>query len=352
MQHPKVTLAMPIYNVSHFIERALLSALNQTYKDIEYLIIDDRGQDNSIDIVNEIIKKHPRGKDVRIIEHPYNIGLGATRNTAIDNAQGEYIFFMDSDDEIIPKCIEILVKKEQEHPVDFVAASHIKKDTDGHFHPVYSYNDLLIEGGYKPVVKYRYIQNKELYVMTWNKLYNLAFLKSNNIRCIENQLVEDCWFTYQVIMNAASCQLLSTKTLYYTTNPESTTEKLKSQGYSMRLSLSYVEIEKAKRIYISDLRDQSPYPHLLVDIMFMGLYHAYRILSVQDNNIKERERLAGSLLKRNFHIPSRFSFFTLSPRFLLMYIYYSLPLGLKINLMKASIRIDLRKQLRKWFHFN
>lgn len=45
-----------------------------------------------MDIVRRIIKDHPRGKDVRIIEHPHNIGLGATRNTAIDNAQGEYLF--------------------------------------------------------------------------------------------------------------------------------------------------------------------------------------------------------------------------------------------------------------------
>lgn len=88
----KVSLAIPIYNVSLFVERALLSVLNQTYDNIEYLIVDDKRQDDSMDIVHRIIKDHPRGKDVRIIEHPYNIGLGATRNTAIDNAQGEYLF--------------------------------------------------------------------------------------------------------------------------------------------------------------------------------------------------------------------------------------------------------------------
>ena len=65
----KVSLAIPIYNVSLFVERALLSALNQTYDNIEYLIVDDKGQDDSMDIVHRIIKDHPRGKDVRIIEH-------------------------------------------------------------------------------------------------------------------------------------------------------------------------------------------------------------------------------------------------------------------------------------------
>ena len=175
----KVSLAIPIYNVSLFVERALLSVLNQTYDNIEYLIVDDKGQDDSMDIVHRIIKDHPRGKDVRIIEHPYNIGLGATRNTAIDNAQGEYLFFMDSDDEIIPTCIEILVHKMQEHPVDFIAASHMKKDLSGKTYPTYS--PILIQGDDLPVAQYRYAQNNDIYVMSWNKLYNLNFLKSHNI---------------------------------------------------------------------------------------------------------------------------------------------------------------------------
>ena len=210
----KVSLAIPIYNVSLFVERALLSVLNQAYDNIEYLIVDDKGQDDSMDIVHRIIKDHPRGKDVRIIEHPYNIGLGATRNTAIDNAQGEYLFFMDSDDEIIPTCIEILVHKMQEHPVDFIAASHMKKDLSGKTYPTYTYSPILIQGDDLPVAQYRYAQNNDIYVMSWNKLYNLNFLKSHNIQCIPHQLVEDCWFTYQVIISAKSCQLISDQTLY------------------------------------------------------------------------------------------------------------------------------------------
>lgn len=72
----KVSLAIPIYNVSLFVERALLSVLNQTYDNIEYLIVDDKGQDDSMDIVHRIIKDHPRGKDVRIIEHRIILALG------------------------------------------------------------------------------------------------------------------------------------------------------------------------------------------------------------------------------------------------------------------------------------
>ena len=79
---------------------------------------------------------------------------------------------MDSDDEIIPTCIEILVHKMQEHPVDFIAASHMKKDLSGKTYPTYTYSPILIQGDDLPVAQYRYAQNNDIYVMSWNKLYN------------------------------------------------------------------------------------------------------------------------------------------------------------------------------------
>ncbi|MDR3129792.1 MAG: glycosyltransferase [Tannerellaceae bacterium] len=118
-----VTLSMPVYNVAPYIEKALLSALNQTYEEIEFIVVDDKGTDNSMEIVRNIIAGHPRGKAVRIIDHPMNIGLGAGRNTAIDNARGDYLFFMDSDDEITQDCIQKLYDEMKRSNVDFVQGS-------------------------------------------------------------------------------------------------------------------------------------------------------------------------------------------------------------------------------------
>jgi glycosyltransferase involved in cell wall biosynthesis len=99
---------MPIYNVEQYIERALLSALNQTYQNLEILIVDDLGHDNSMDIVYQLKSTHPRGNCIRIITHKKNLGLGGTRNTAIESAQGKYLYFMDSDDAIALKLYIIL----------------------------------------------------------------------------------------------------------------------------------------------------------------------------------------------------------------------------------------------------
>ena len=112
--------------------------------------------------------------------------------------------------------------------------------------------------------------------MSWNKLYNLNFLKSHNIQCIPHQLVEDCWFTYQVIISAKSCQLISDQTLYYTINPEPTTSKIKTQGYSMKLSISYAEIEKTKSLY-------SPLKSTLNLSLFALRYHVHGPISCLQN---------------------------------------------------------------------
>lgn len=89
----KISLVFPVYNVAAYVRDSLLSALEQSYSNIEYLIIDDRGTDNSMDIVNDIVNSHSRKEAIRIIKHPKNRGLGGTRNTAILEATGEYLFF-------------------------------------------------------------------------------------------------------------------------------------------------------------------------------------------------------------------------------------------------------------------
>lgn len=210
----KVTLSMPIYNVALYVERALLSALNQTFESIEFLIVDDKGSDNSMDIVRRIISEHPRGKDVRIIEHEKNIGLGATRNTAIDNANGEYLFFMDSDDEITPDCITTLYRSMIEKKVDFIAASYCHIDDNGYMYMKNEYPDMYVFG--KEELARLHICNKIRFSITvWNKLYDINFLKDNNIRCVSWHLNEDVYFTTTLLSKTGSCRLISQRTLFY-----------------------------------------------------------------------------------------------------------------------------------------
>ena len=103
----KVSILVPIYNVSSYIEKCARSLFNQTFNEIEYIFVNDATQDDSIIKLIKVIEEFPNRKEhIRIIHHEKNKGLAATRNTAIDSANGTYVSIVDSDDYIEPEMIE------------------------------------------------------------------------------------------------------------------------------------------------------------------------------------------------------------------------------------------------------
>jgi glycosyltransferase involved in cell wall biosynthesis len=296
----KVTLSMPIYNVEKYIEKAILSALNQTFESIEYILVDDKGADNSINIAREIIENHPRRKDVRIIEHKSNIGLGGVRNTAIDNAQGEFLYFMDSDDEITPDCISILYKAMMETPVNFVAASneyiYLSYTKKKHTRSNFIYKDKFVKHDIFAVAKEYYLYSTSIAVYTWNKLYDLQFIKNNNIRCIPNHLNEDLYFTYQVILMAQSCRLLSDRTYLYYERKNSIVTK-NDNGFTLRAGKQYDEIIRLKTIYSLKFKDCVFYSTLIRTNYIFAMDTGIRIYKSKKISLKEKYLYIKNVLK-------------------------------------------------------
>lgn len=89
-----VTVGIAAYNVGQFIEKSLLSVLNQDYPELEILVIDDNSKDNTYNIVEQISRTHHRGASIRIIRNDNNQGTANVRNQCIDEAKGNYIFFL------------------------------------------------------------------------------------------------------------------------------------------------------------------------------------------------------------------------------------------------------------------
>jgi glycosyltransferase involved in cell wall biosynthesis len=272
-----ITLSMPVYNVEKYVEQALLSALNQTYENIEYIIVDDRGTDKSMDIVRRIISGHPRGKNVRIIAHEKNIGLGAVRNSGIENARGKYFFFMDSDDEISSDCIEKLHVKMQEHEVDFVSGSYRKRLRSGEIVEDIVYTDSGICGHLEIARQFFETRNKSLPVFLWNKLYRLSFLRNNHIVCNPNQLNEDNIFSFQVFLNAFSCSFIPDITYFYSDTPNSITKKVENPNVSVRFGVQFAEIISFYREYAQKYSHENIYEFLLIYIINKGYFFAAKI---------------------------------------------------------------------------
>lgn len=347
----KITLGIPIYNAADLVERTLLSALNQTYPNIEFIFVDDKG--NSMGIVRRVIAEHPRGNAVRIIDQIHNQGVGAARNAIVKHATGQYLFTMDCDDVIIPECIEILYRKMVEHPVDFVAASFIRKDVQGNIHPGgCQYDDVLIEGGDYAVAQYRYGRGKNIFVATWNKLYRTDFLRENKIACIPHYLIDDPWFTYQVIIRAHSCHLIPDCTLLFTYNPQSVTSVKEQNGYTAFLGEQYLGTQKLKADYIYPLAGQSFYSGALVDLLKMSFYHLYRVCASSKMAECEKEYFLQNFLSIRFSLPGHWSLVDKNTYKLLpLLVFYALPMAVKKGLMKGCVRVNLRGILRRWFHF-
>lgn len=104
----KVSIIIPVYNVSKYIERCLKSVLGQTWKDLEIILVDDCTPDDSMDIVRGILETSSRSDIVTILKHEKNRGLSAARNTGIRQATGNYLYFLDSDDYLPANGIELL----------------------------------------------------------------------------------------------------------------------------------------------------------------------------------------------------------------------------------------------------
>lgn len=246
--NPLITLSIPVYNVEKYVEKALTSALNQTYDNLEILVIDDKGNDNSMAVVRDVISNHPRGSIVKIIEHEHNQGLGATRNTSIDNALGKYIFFMDSDDSISHDCIELLYKAIEKANADMAIGSYAAVLSDGTISKNYIYDDP-VESGYCPMEKWIY--SRKIYVQVWNKLYKTGMLRKNNVRCIPSNRNEDVFFTFQLITRVKKIVFIPKVTYFYLIeNPSSIMFKTHSSLFDEKSHIQYIGILEQMLNYI------------------------------------------------------------------------------------------------------
>lgn len=217
MKDYEVTLSIHVYNVEKYIHTALFSALNQNFESIEFLIVDDKGTDRSMELVNEIVSTHLRKNDIRIIDNLVNKGLSECRNIAVREAKGKYLYFMDSDDEIVPECISILHKRILETDADMVVGSYVRKKEDKVISKDWVYEDMFT--GFSDGLKELWLSRKlrKVHTPLWNKLYNLDFLRRNEILCApQTRLVDDMYFTFLVMWNIKKLCFVSDITyLYY-----------------------------------------------------------------------------------------------------------------------------------------
>lgn len=128
-----LSIIIPIYNVEKYIERCARSLMEQTMKDgIEFLFINDCTPDNSMTILRRVIANYPeRGHQIRIIENNKNLGVSATRRLGVNEANGDYIGWCDSDDWVESEAFERMYDATRQGMIDIVVAPFIKEKSNG-----------------------------------------------------------------------------------------------------------------------------------------------------------------------------------------------------------------------------
>lgn len=179
MSNSLVSIIVPVYGVERFITRCAKSLFEQSYENIEYIFVDDHSLDNSTRILKELIELYPyRKKQIRIIRHVCNRGLAATRNTGLDNAHGDFIVHIDSDDYVNKDYISLFVNKQEETDADIVV---------GQVFSVYKNKEKATPlSQYKTKREYLDdILSRKTYTNIWGKFIKRSLYEENNIRNVE-----------------------------------------------------------------------------------------------------------------------------------------------------------------------
>lgn len=211
-----VTIGIPVYNAEKYVRQTIESALAQTFESIEFLILDDCGTDSSMSIVREYQQTHPRGKDMRILSQPHNMGVGAARNRIIDEAQGQFLYFMDADDLIEPETIMLLMEYQQRSDADIVYGSYDKIETYNHNRILethqYPFTELTDEDS---LADYAYRKYGVLQTTIWNFLVNIEVLRKAHLRFIDTNFWEDMAFAFVLVTYCRHAILIPNITYHY-----------------------------------------------------------------------------------------------------------------------------------------
>ena len=215
MDKELISIVIPIYNVEKYITKCIESVRQQTYKNIEIILIDDGSPDNCGKICDEYTKIDNR---IQVI-HKENGGLSDARNTGIDIAKGNYIVFVDSDDFIeltfVEELYNAIVKNNAEISICNINIINEKNKKIGKT----GYEDMMIVKGKTILEKICQQKNIIESIVAWNKMYSIKFFKTYKYPV--GKIHEDEFLTYKILYQADKVAIINKYLYNYRKNNES-----------------------------------------------------------------------------------------------------------------------------------
>lgn len=215
-----VTIGIPFHRKNDGLRSAIESALDQTYDDIEVLLVDDGSTDRADALVKDIGARHPRGNRLRLLTQPRRQGVSAARNRIIDEARGLYLYYMDSDDRIEPDTIRLLHGQAQGQSAEVVFGSYEKVTPSGEVFEPYVYEENIFRSPGE-LATYAYRRYGGIQSSACNMLLRMDWLRATGVRFIDADYWEDMAFVHDLLPHVARAVMLPTVTYHYVCRPGS-----------------------------------------------------------------------------------------------------------------------------------
>ena len=240
-----ISLIIPVYQVSAYIERCLKSVIKQTYNHFECILVDDASPDDSIAKCEQMIADYDGPIEFRILHHEQNRGLSAARNTGIDAATGDYILFIDSDDIISNDCVEKLMTPIMEDDsIEMVVGEHLRFSDKGFDNRKNSWRQKEDIASNKAVRDLYFDSKRHLPPAAWNKLTSRAFINQHQLRFKEGQIWEDNLWTFFEMKHLSHVFVIPDITYFYYYRTDSISYGTKKEELARQWCVAFKDISQ------------------------------------------------------------------------------------------------------------
>lgn len=282
-----ISVIVPIHNTAEYLEDCFKSLVNQTYKKLEIIAVDNGSEDDSGKICDKYVEKY---EIIKVI-HQKNMGVSGARNTGIRNAEGEYIAFLDSDDFMADTMLEYLYNGIS--GVDMSCCGYAKTDNTGKISDIIRHETKEQTMSGKDFLKILFgMSRKEYQGYIWNKLYRSSIINENKLLYDEDICYnEDRLFLCSYLVHAKKC-FYSDKQLYmYRQRSDSAMGRVKDKFNENALTELYA-YEKMERL----LKD---YPMIRSGMRVQENISARRLMEKAAGNVQAEAYIKEFMKKRN-----------------------------------------------------
>ena len=234
MEKVKLSIIVPVYNAKKFLDKCIKSVQAQTLQDFELILVNDGSKDNSL----EICKKYSQEDSRIIVFNQENSGQSKARNVGLENANGEYVAFLDSDDWVDSDYYERLVVACEKNEADVSCGSIIRASKGIKTYKlkyaneeVYTNPQEKIDVAHVPDMSY-----------VWNKVYKTEFLKRINLKFIEGMFFEDVDFVTKAVYFSNKIVTVPDTKFHYLSNCDFSFKEIKSSDKKRADSLKSKEM--------------------------------------------------------------------------------------------------------------